>query len=79
VERCIATGADIAARDEDGATPLHGAAWLGTAETVKALIDAGADIRAQTEDGRLAADLAESNEAVRNHDVFRTLNEARFD
>ncbi|MBC6439217.1 MAG: ankyrin repeat domain-containing protein [Rhodospirillales bacterium] len=47
VERCVSSGADIEARDEDGLTPLHVAAGFGTAESVKALIDAKADIEAQ--------------------------------
>ncbi|MBC6439817.1 MAG: hypothetical protein GDA49_05275 [Rhodospirillales bacterium] len=46
---------------------------------MKALIDAGADIRARNEFGKLPADLAEDNEAVRNHPVFWVLNDARFD
>ncbi|MBC6441490.1 MAG: ankyrin repeat domain-containing protein [Rhodospirillales bacterium] len=80
VQALTAAGADIEARGTiDGWTPLHRAAAYDTAETVEALIAAGADIRAQTEDGRLAVDLAEDNEAVRNHPVFWTLNEARYD
>ncbi|MBC6439818.1 MAG: ankyrin repeat domain-containing protein [Rhodospirillales bacterium] len=51
VERCIAAGADIRARDEDGWTPLHVAARDGTAESVQALIDAGADTEARTDNG----------------------------
>ncbi|MBC6439989.1 MAG: ankyrin repeat domain-containing protein [Rhodospirillales bacterium] len=79
VQALIAAGADIGVRSNNGDTPLHEAAHGGTAESVQALIDARADIRAQTEDGRLAADLAEGNAAVRNHPVFWTLNDARFD
>lgn len=34
----------LKARDKDGSTPLHCAAWNGHVETVRSLLDAGADI-----------------------------------
>lgn len=37
----------IHARDSDGSTPLHCAAWKGHAEVVTLLLDAGADVRAE--------------------------------
>ena len=51
VDRCIADGANLAARAKVGWTPLHWAAWYGTPETVAALIDAGADLEARDENG----------------------------
>jgi ankyrin repeat protein len=36
-------GADVMARDQYGSTPLHEAAGHGSAEGIKALLDAGAD------------------------------------
>ena len=48
VEQCLADGADIEARDVFGGTPLHSAAASGTAETVNAMINAGADIKARS-------------------------------
>jgi len=43
------------------------------------ILGAGADPAARDEDGLIPADLAEDNPAVRNHGIFWTLNEARFD
>ncbi|MBC6403341.1 MAG: ankyrin repeat domain-containing protein [Hyphomonadaceae bacterium] len=72
-------GAEVNARERYGDTPLHDAALGGNAETVAALIKAGADIRAKNGDGELPADLAEQNDKVKNHDVFWTLNAARYE
>lgn len=38
----------LAARDIDGGTPLHCAAWKGHAEAVGVLLDAGADVHARS-------------------------------
>ena len=38
----------INARDKDGSTPLHCAAWKGHAEVVKILLDAGAEVSARS-------------------------------
>jgi len=73
----IEAGADMEARDRSGRTPLHIAAEYGTAETVAALIDAGADPGARDRNGRFPADLAEDNPEVKDHDIFRVLEEAR--
>jgi len=80
VDRCIAAGVDLAARDGYGRTPLHQAVQHATPETVAALLDAGADPATRDARGNTPADLAEDNNpAVRNHAVFWTLNKARFD
>ena len=61
-------------------TPLHSAAASGTAETVNALLDGGANPKARTTgDDKLPADLAEDHPDVRNSDAYWKLNEARFD
>ena len=39
----------LQARDKDGSTPLHCAAWHGDVETVRFLLDAGADINDQNQ------------------------------
>ncbi|MBC6403090.1 MAG: ankyrin repeat domain-containing protein [Hyphomonadaceae bacterium] len=77
VAALIKAGADVNARAAGGLTPLHFAARYGDARTVATLIKAGANTRAKTNDGRLPADLAEDNDKVRNHDIFRALNAAR--
>ncbi|MBC6413225.1 MAG: ankyrin repeat domain-containing protein, partial [Hyphomonadaceae bacterium] len=51
VRRCLAAGADIEARAQDGWTPLLVAASFGAAETVAALIEAGADMEVRTGEG----------------------------
>ena len=47
----LEAGADLAARNERGTTPLHDAAFRGNAETVTVLLEAGADLEARNESG----------------------------
>jgi ankyrin repeat protein len=68
----LAAGADVDATQHGGYTPLHEAAQHGDDEMVELLLSAGADPRIVSEDGRLAADLAE---AAGHHDVARRLRE----
>ncbi len=53
-ERCLAAGAKIEARNKNGTTPLHKAAWSGSAATVNALIAAGAKVDASTRETSMA-------------------------
>ncbi|MBC6428354.1 MAG: ankyrin repeat domain-containing protein [Cellvibrionales bacterium] len=48
IQRCVDRGIDIERRDAMGWTPLHGAAAYGSADTVRALLKAGAEIDART-------------------------------
>jgi ankyrin repeat protein len=41
----------ISAQDTDGSTPLHCAAWKGHTEAVRFLLDRGADIYAENQNG----------------------------
>ena len=47
ITRCLENGEDIHARNEGGDTPLHMAAHFGTAGTITALLEAGAEIEAR--------------------------------
>jgi len=50
VKQLLKTDKDLTnARDMDDSTPLHCAAWKGHLEVVKALLDAGADINAKSQ------------------------------
>ena len=57
VKALIKGGANIEARDDVGATPLHNAAW-GETSIVKVLIEAGADVEARDNDGNTPLYLA---------------------
>ena len=48
----IAAGANPNARDNDGATPLHMAAYSSRAANSQLLLEAGADPLAKTDNGR---------------------------
>ena len=79
IVRCLAGGADIAARDEFvGWTPLHRAALSGSPEAVMALLEAGADPKARDEFDKTPFDLAKENAKLAGTDAFRRLNDARF-
>lgn len=51
VEKLLARGADVKARDGDGDTALHGAAQTGNVEVVRMLLDKGADPNAKNQHG----------------------------
>ena len=82
----LRNGADVAARDKDGSTPLHVAARVSEAyhradpmATVAALIEAGADPGARDEDGKTPFNYAkEHNGASWEDGAYWRLSEARF-
>ena len=52
VQAELDAGADVMARDEDGSTPLHWAAELGSPANIQALIAAGADAKVKNKEGK---------------------------
>lgn len=59
--RLLEAGADPNRADEDGATPLHGAAQLGVPAMTELLIAHGADVDARNRHGKAPISLARSN------------------
>ena len=53
-------GADINRSDDDGSTPLHYAALLGSTPLARLLVDRSADRSLKDGDGNTAADVARS-------------------
>ena len=48
-KQAIADGADVNAKDDRDATPLHGAAFFGEKEIVELLVAKGADVNAKAD------------------------------
>ena len=61
VQSLLAQNADVNARQGDGATALHWAAYLNDGETIAALIGAGADVHAANDHGVTPLALAARN------------------
>ena len=67
----------MAAQADDGATPLHRAAWTSeNPAIIEALLDAGADPNATDLRGNLPWDYAEDREEIPDSDAFRRLRDA---
>jgi ankyrin repeat protein len=58
VAYCLSLGLDVNATDQRGYTPLHGAAYIGSNEIVKLLVEKGANVKAKTKAGDTVADMA---------------------
>jgi ankyrin repeat protein len=57
VQLLVKFGGRIDIRDKSGETPLHKAAWRGSAECVQLLLQLGADPTARNADGKTPLDL----------------------
>ena len=66
VKQHLAAGADVNARDANGLTPLHGAAFLGEKEIVELLIAKGADVNAKANGGLTPASFGRRRKTNRN-------------
>ena len=51
VKKHLASGADLNAKDSEGGTPLHHAAWNGHKEVAELLIEKAADVNALGDNG----------------------------
>jgi ankyrin repeat protein len=70
----VKAGSDVdAPQDSIGQTALMGAAVSGKVETVKALLEAGANVLVKDRDGRTAIDHAEKGG---NEEIIKVLREA---
>ena len=78
IRACLAAGANLNARNENGSTPLHIAVWHGNDPAVVAtLLDAGANPNAEDENGRTPLHLAAGYND--SHDVTAVLVDAGAD
>jgi superfamily I DNA and/or RNA helicase len=66
-------GADLMEQSLNGNTPLHYAARDGTAAAITELLKAGADPRALNYSGETSMDLAQDNEKLNGHKLYRDL------
>ena len=77
VMEAIEAGADLNARDKDGATPLMIACMRNqNAEVVSTLLKAGADGKAKDNRGLTAIDYAANNANLQRSDAYQQLQEA---
>ena len=68
VKFLIQQGADVNTKNGDGATALHGAAFLGRSQSAKLLIENGANIK--TKDSNGATCYGQSQIRLGHHSVY---------
>jgi ankyrin repeat protein len=85
VKSLLAAGADVNARDEDGDTPLHFAARMGSddegakySEVARVLIAAGATGSIQNKEGKTAFDVASDKLKQTDPELYWRLNDLRY-
>jgi|TARA_B100002003_G_scaffold33438_1_gene28604 ankyrin repeat protein len=66
VKQHLAAGVDVNAKNKNGTTPLHRAAYYGRKETAELLIAKGADVNAKDKDGDTPLDYYVESKAVRH-------------
>ena len=70
-------GVDLEAKNKNGSTALMIAAGRNpNPEVINKLLDAGANARAEDNEGRLAIDYAQVNQRLKGTDAYRRLLEA---
>lgn len=69
----VGKGARLNDTDANGFTPFHNAAGWGVLSTVQCLIECGADVLAESDDGRSAYDLAEESNVYEVIDYIKSL------
>ena len=73
-------GANVNARYDTGATPLHWATDSNENPAVLTLLlDRGADATLRDKENKLPFDYAKENEKLKDTDVYWRLNDARFE
>ena len=79
VSKALKAGADIAARNKDGVTPLMVAAGNNpNPEVITLLLKAGADAKAKDNDGKTAFDYAKDNEKLAGTKAYWALSDAQY-
>ncbi len=71
VQKTVAAGADVNAKDQGGWTPLHFAAYEGKTEYFNLLIAKGADVNVKTLKGETPLKLAMSKAHLGLADILR--------
>ena len=64
-EVALALGGDVNAANDDGDTPLHGAAWRGANDIILRLVEEGAELHVENERGHTPLEIANGEEEGR--------------
>ena len=79
VQVAIKSGAQVNDSDTLGQTPLmHGAECNENSDVITTLLNAGADAKAKSIEGRTAFDYAQNNHKIKGTKAYWDLNNARF-
>lgn len=73
VKLSLEHGGDVASRNRAGQTALHGAARMGLNDTVQFLVDAGASLDAEDDDGYTPEQVAERADAKKTVELMNRL------